>query len=158
MASHKDRRRAVTHNTMKRRLNQAPPNRRGDSSQFLKRTTDYFVRHYLPPFLGDSNMRLVVLCTLIFLVSFWLLRFFSPAASRPFGKKTSVSSDHGRCVWLRPHSPLPTATGPLPQDGGNSGRPAGLKPVSQPPSPPAPILCDLQSSILATVTAPFSAL
>ena len=53
--------------------------------------------------------------------------------------------------WLRPHSPLPTATGPLPQDGGNSGRPAGLKPLSQlPPPPPQPVLCDLRSNILAT--------
>ena len=32
-------------------------------------------------------MRLVVLSRLLFLVSFWLLRFFPPAASRPFEKK-----------------------------------------------------------------------
>ena len=36
-----------------------------------------------PPFSGDSNMRLVGLCALIFRVSFWLLRFFSLAALVP---------------------------------------------------------------------------
>ena len=41
-----------------------------------------------PPFSGDSDMRLVVLCTLIFLVSLWVIRFFSPAAPRRFGKKS----------------------------------------------------------------------
>ena len=50
----------------------------------------------LPPsFSGDSNVRLVVLCTLVFLVSFWLLRSFSPAALLPFRKKPFISSDHG---------------------------------------------------------------
>ena len=48
-----------------------------------------------PPFSGDSNMRLVVLCTLIFLVSLWVIRFFSPAAPRRFRKKPFLSSDHG---------------------------------------------------------------
>ena len=48
-----------------------------------------------PPFSGDSNMRLVVLCTLIFLVSLWVIRFFSPAVSRRFRKKPFISSDHG---------------------------------------------------------------
>ena len=54
-------------------------------------------RPTLPPsFSGDSNMRLVVLCTLVFLVSFWLLRSFSPAALLPLRKKPFISSDHGR--------------------------------------------------------------
>ena len=39
-----------------------------------------------PPFSGDSNMRLVGLCALIFRVSFSLLRFFSLAALVPLWK------------------------------------------------------------------------
>ena len=71
---------------MKRRLNQTRSSRRRGPSQFLKRTTAYFVRQYLSPFPGDSNARLVVLCRIIFLVSVWLFRLFPTAASRPFGK------------------------------------------------------------------------
>ena len=52
----------------------------------------------------------------------------------------SMAAERDMCCSAGVFGCGPTATGPLPQDGGNIGSPAWLKPVtpSPPPSPPAP--------------------